>query len=204
MRKGILNAAALAWCTAAALAGCYGSTSNHLVAMQSPPPGTSTPTPTPKPTQTPVPTPTPTGPTPTPTAQPQVIHIGFELAEHTDPKYGPVYFYSLTLDKQANVIMVKSGSQIVFLNDGTPATQHTGSGLGTSFPPSFDNSSGFTQSGSVIDGSTTWSTGTLNPGQMSQVFTVGAKGVYYFGCAYHYFQPPTPSNGSMGDVLVSM
>jgi plastocyanin len=202
MRTAVLVSAFALEGAAALLAGCYGSSANHVVAMASPTPRV---TPTPLPTATAKPTPTPTGPTPTPTAQPQVVHIGFELAEHTDPTYGPVYFYSPTLDKLANVVTVKAGSALVFLNDGTPATQHTGSGLGTSgFPASFDNSSGFTQSGSTIDSSLTWSTGTLNPGQMSQVFTVGPPGAYYFGCAYHYFTTPTKTNGSMGDVIVSM
>jgi plastocyanin len=195
--------AAAAWLTAAGLAGCYDSTSNRVLAVASsspiPPP---TMTPTPKPTRTPPPTPTPSGPTPTPTAQPQVVHIAFAFGETTDPTYGPVYFYSPN-GKSAAVVKVKSGSQLVFQNDESGSTQHTASGLGTKFPPSFDNSSGFTQSGTTIDGGTTWSTGTLNPGQLSQVFTIGPPGVYYFGCAFHYFQPPNASNGSMGDVLVS-
>jgi plastocyanin len=92
---------------------------------------------------------------------------------------------------------------VVFLNDSNPQSPHTASGLGSSFPAQFDNKSGFTQSGSTIDGSLTWSTGTLNPGQMSQNFTVGPPGVYYFGCNYHYIGIPSPSNGSMGDVIVS-
>jgi plastocyanin len=132
------------------------------------------------------------------------VHIGFNLAENTDKQYGPVYFYSLIPGNKAHVVRVKAGSQLVFLNDGTPATQHTGSGLGTSWPSSFDNTSGMTRSGTTIDASLTWSTGTLNPGEMSQVFTVGSPGVYYFGCFFHYFQPPTVSNGSMGDIVVSM
>jgi plastocyanin len=201
MRRPIIAIAAFE-AAAALLAGCYGSTSNRIAsAPTSPPSFPSSPTPTPIPT----PTVKPTGPTPTPTAQPQVVHIGFELAEHTDPTYGAIYFYSPTLGKLANIVTVKAGSGLVFLNDGTPATQHTASGLGTSgFPATFDNSSGFTQSGTAVDGSLTWSTGTLNPGSMSQVFTVGKPGAYYFGCAYHYFTTPTPSNGSMGDVIVSM
>jgi len=140
------------------------------------------------------------------TAQPQVVFAGFDLKEHTDPKFGAVYFYSPTRDNQANVVMVKAGSQIVFQHDGNPNNQpHTASGLGSSgFPQFFDNTSGTTRSGTTIDSSLTWSTGTLNPGQFSQVFTVGPPGVYYFGCAFHYIGPPTPSFASMGDVIVSM
>ena len=207
----------------AALAGCYSSTSNPVVAKASPTPRvtptpTATPTghvtPTPSPTPTPVgtPTPTPSGPTPTPsptsspTAQPQMIHIGFELLGNNDPTFGWVYFYSPTLDNLANVVRVAHGSQVVFINDGTgSATQHTAGGFGSSgFPPSNDNQNPFTQSGNVIDGGLTWSTGILNPsGGLSQVFTVGPPGVYYFGCGFHYAGPPSKKNQSMGDVIVS-
>jgi hypothetical protein len=195
-------------CAAIGSAGCYSSTSNppaNPIASAT----VSPVTPTPVPTVTPTPTPLPSGatptPIPTPTAQPQLVHIGFELREHTDKTYGPVWFYSQTLDNLANVVRVAHGSQIVFSNDGTgPSSQHTAAGLGTSFPASFDNPNRFTQSGTVVDGSLTWSTGTLNPGgQMSQVFTVGAPGAYYFGCGFHYAGPPTKNNESMGDVIVS-
>ena len=167
---------------------------------------TQAPTPTPIPTPTPMPTQRPT-PTPTPmqTAAPQVIHVGFELAEHTDVQFGPVYFYSTMLNNMASVVHVQHGSKVVFVNDDPDETPHTASGLGSNgFPAMFDNSSGFTRHGSTIDGSTSWSTGTLDPGQMSQVFTVGAVGTYYFGCAFHYAGIPSMNNASMGDVIVSM
>jgi plastocyanin len=153
---------------------------------------------TPMPTATPAPT-----PTPVPTAQPQVIRISFELHETTDPTYGPVWFYGPQGATNAQVVRVKSGSKLVFAHDGNDPP-HTASGLGSSgFPSAFDNSSGTTQSGSTIDGSTTWSTGSLVGSVNSQVFTVGPPGAYYFGCAYHYAGVPTSTNMSMGDVLVS-
>ena len=162
------------------------------------------PVPTAAPTASPTQHPTPT-PTPMQTAAPQVIHIGFELAEHTDAQFGAVYFYSTMLNNMASVVHVQHGSKVVFLNDDPSQTPHTASGFGSGgFPAMFDNSSGFTQHGSTLDGSTTWSTGTLNPGQMSQVFKVGAVGTYYFGCAFHYAGIPTANNNSMGDVVVSM
>ena len=211
--RAIVAAGGLFSCATLALTACYTSTSNPAVAIATPSP-LVTPTPVATPTVTPTPngspTPVPTGPTPTPSpsAQPQVVHIGFELAEQTDPKYGPVWYYSPTLDNLANVVRVAHGSQIVFVNDGTgPPSQHTAAGLGsTGFPASFDNQNRFVQSGTVIDGSTTWSTGILNPsgsGTMSQVFTVGAPGAYYFGCGFHYAGVPTKKNQSMGDVIVS-
>jgi hypothetical protein len=207
-----------------ALTACYTSTSNPAAptkptptpSASTRPTATPTPgsTPTPTPTQSPRPTPTPTGPTPTPsatpvptatpTAQPQVVHMGFELAENTDPTFGPVWFYSPTLDNKANVVRVVHGSKLVFLNDGTPTTKHTAGGFGSSgFPTSNDNQNQFTQFGNTIDSSLTWSTGILNPGQMSQVFTVGPPGNYFFGCGFHYNGVPTVSNQSMGDVIVS-
>ena len=220
MRRSFATGTAL-WCAAVALTACYSSTSNPVATAsttpsQPPPSATPTPTPTPMPSgPTPTPTPVPTGPTPTPTAtaQPQVVHIGFELKEHTDKTYGPVWYYSPVLGNQANVVFVTHGSLLVFANDegGSLKTQHTASGLGSSgFPSSFDNTSGFTQNGTTIDSSLTWSSGTLNPpghlfphGQMSQVFTVGPPGVYYFGCNFHYIGVPTKNNFSMGDVIVS-
>lgn len=215
--------AAIAFVCGTAFTACYTSTSNP-VALTKPTPTpsgsakpTPTPTPTLRPTATPTPTPsgptptptaTPTGPTPTPTAsptaQPQVVHMGFELGENTDPTFGPVWFYSPTLDNKANVVRVVHGSKLVFLNDGTPTTKHTAGGFGSSgFPATNDNQNQFTQFGNTIDSSLTWSTGILNPGQMSQVFTVGAPGNYFFGCGFHYNGVPTVSNQSMGDVIVS-
>jgi plastocyanin len=180
------------------------ATATATAGAPTPTPTAGVPTPTATPTATgatPTPTPaataTPTAaPTATPTAQPQIIHVGFGHAATTDPTFGVVRYYSPTSGAAA-IVTVVHGSQVVFLNDDT-GTPHTGSGLGTSaFPTSFDNSSGTTQSGTTIDSSLTWSTGTLLEGNMSQVFTVGAPGDYYFGCAYHY-----NSNG-MRDVLVS-
>lgn len=198
---------------AAMVAACGGgSTVTPPPNNPGPSPGPSTtPTAAPSATPTPAPTPTPTqaptatpSPTPSPAA-PQVIHIGFELLEHTDPTFGPVYFYSTMLNNMAQVIHVMHGSKVVFINDDTSGAPHTASGFGSSgFPAAFNNSSGFTQHGTTIDSSTTWSTGTLNMGQMSQVFTVGNPGTYYFGCNFHYSTVPTTSNNSMGDVLVSM
>lgn len=222
MRRAFVAAMGALTC-ATGLVACYGSTATHV----SPSPTASpkvTPTPTASPSPTPTSSPTPSGtpspkpsgspsstpspsptPSPTPTqAAPQVIHIGFELGEFTDPTYGPVWYYGMTPGNVAQVVVVKSGSQVVFLNDGTPQSPHTAGGFGSSGFPAFnDNQNQFTQNGSVIDSSLTWSTGSLNPGQMSQVFTVGPPGVYYFGCGYHYISPPTQTNQSMGDVLVS-
>ena len=125
--------------TATLFAGCYGSTKNFprpaptatafatatavptatASGVRTPAPSATpvqtpsaapTSTPSQGPTGSPAPTPTPS-PSATPTAQPQVVHIGFELTEHTDPTFGPVWYYSPTLDNLANVIHVAAGSQ---------------------------------------------------------------------------------------------
>lgn len=214
MRKSIVALCA-AFAGSAMLAGCNpGSTTVAPHPTPVPtrtPPSSGTPTPTPSPTPVPTPTgtptPVPTGsnhptptPTPTATAQPQVVHIGFSLTPEKDPTFGPIAFYAPTLSPpHSAIITVKSGSQLVFLNDGTPSTQHTASLLGTSgFPPSgFGSNNPFNQTGNVV-GSTFWSTGILNFGSMSQAFTIGAPGDYYFGCGFHYGGSP-----SMQDVIVS-
>jgi len=162
---------------------------------------TATPTASAAPTATATPTAAPTATatataTATPTAQPQVIHVGFNHTATTDPTFGAIAFYSPATGAAA-IVTVMHGSQIVFTNDGSGAP-HTGSGLGSGgFPASFTNTSGTTQTGSTIDNSLTWSTGTLSEGGSSQVFTVGPPGDYYFGCFFHY------SSESMRDVLVS-
>lgn len=169
------------------------------------PSGSPTPSPTASPSSSP--TSSPSGspaPTPTPSPTPLIVHIGFQFGEFTDPVYGPVNFYSPFSSGTAQVVKVASGSPVQFENDDQFSTTHTASGLGTSFPKQFDNKSGQTQAGSILDGSLTWSTGALTPGSRSQVLTVGPPGTYYFGCFFHYSVPPTKNNGSMGDVLVSM
>jgi len=139
------------------------------------------------------------------TITPLVIHIGFEHGEHTDRTFGPVYFYSPLRTGTAEVIRVRTGSKLVFVNDDPNRVDHTASGFGPrAFPLTFDNNSGMHRSGSTINSTLTWSTGTLVPGAHSQVFTIGPRGHYFFGCAFHYTTKPTTTNGSMGDVIVSM
>ena len=208
MRQRVLFA--VTGMTAFALASCsWGSTATpdvrHTLPPSASPSGSPSPsptptasvTPTPTPTASVTPTPTPTASvTPTPTAQPQVVHVGFTHTATTDPTYGPIAFYAPN-GGSAAIITVKAGSQLVFTNDGG-GPPHTASGLGSSgFPGHFDNTNGAVAFGSTVDGGTTWSSGNLNSGQTSSVFTVGPAGSYYFGCAYHY-----DTNG-MRDVIVS-
>ncbi len=128
--------------------------------------------------------------------KPILIHMGFKHTAETSPKYGPIAFYAPNAGI-TKVITEKAGALVAFLNDDT--TRHTASGLGSSgFPASFDNTGGLTPTGNTIDGGTTWSSGSVNPNATSKSFTVGPKGVYYFGCYYHYRVSP-----SMRDVLIS-
>jgi plastocyanin len=127
---------------------------------------------------------------------PKIIYVGFGHAALKSSKYGPVAFYAPTTGKTA-VISVKANSKVEFENDDT--TRHTASGLGDSgFPASFDNTSGINQVGKTINSSKTWDTGSLAPNEKSIAFTVGPKGVYYFGCYYHYHVTP-----AMRNVIVS-
>jgi plastocyanin len=127
------------------------------------------------------------------------VRVGFGHATTDDPTFGDVSFYSTgtSSTSPANVVTIVHGSQITFTNDGS-GVPHTASGLGTGgFPASFDNTGGTTQTGTTIDGSLTWSTGTLQPGATSIAFTVGPPADYYFGCFYHY------NSNQMRDVIVS-
>jgi hypothetical protein len=116
---------------------------------------TLTPSPVPSATPSAGPTTKPTGnpsPTAKPTKAPQItIHIGFNHAQVDDPTFGNVAFYALGAnDPNAEVVQTSVGAQVTFLNDDPSQSPHTGSGLGsTGFPGSFDNSSGFTQAGTV-------------------------------------------------------
>jgi plastocyanin len=126
----------------------------------------------------------------------KTLYVGFGHKALAKSKFGPVAYYAPTAGASA-VIYVKSGSKVSFYNDDS--TRHTASGLGNGgFPASFDNTSGVNPFGKVINSALTWSTGSLNPHQTSAIFTVGAKGTYYFGCYFHYRVDP-----SMRDVIVS-
>jgi plastocyanin len=97
----------------------------------------------------------------------------------------------------ASIVTVAAGSKLVFESDANQPP-HTASGLGSSgFPTTFDNTGGTNATGTTIDGGTSWSTGTLQSGTMSSVFTVGPPGDYYFGCFYHFV------SSGMRDVIVS-
>ncbi len=84
--------------------------------------------------------------------------------------------------------MVPVGSFVQFVNsDGFAHTATAIPGAST-FPaasPFAVNAQ--TQSGSTISGS--WSSGTLQAGQSSQLIQIDAPGTYLFGCFFHYGGP---------------
>jgi plastocyanin len=131
------------------------------------------------------------------TANPVTVYIGFKLAEVAKSGYGPIAFYGPSSTGSSGLIYVSRGSKVQFYNADT--TRHTASGLGdVSFPTAYDNTSAVTQRGTEIRNDDYWSTGALNPRQLSTLFTVAAHKVYYFGCYFHYGGSP-----QMRDAIVS-
>ena len=83
---------------------------------------------------------------------------------------------------------VAVGSFVQFVNsDGFAHTATVIPGA-TGFPASSPfNVTAQQQSGSTVSGS--WSSGTLQAGQSSQLISIDAAGTYYFGCFFHYGAP---------------
>lgn len=83
---------------------------------------------------------------------------------------------------------VPAGSFVQFVNSDGFA--HTASAIpgASAFPASSPFSvSAQQQSGSTISGS--WSSGTLQAGQSSQLIHIDAAGTYLYGCFFHYGGP---------------
>ncbi len=131
------------------------------------------------------------------TANPVTVYIGFKLAEVAKSGYGSIAFYGPASTGGSGLIYVSRGSKVQFYNADT--TRHTASGFGeVAFPKSYDNTSAVAPAGTEIRNDEFWSTGSLNPRQLSNVFTVAANKVYFFGCYFHYGGTP-----QMRDAIVS-
>jgi plastocyanin len=109
----------------------------------------------------------------------------------TDRRYGRVLgYFRGTTSLKSQVVSLFAGKNVVFSNVDTVAP-HTASFLGKAtshgahFPASFNGSANQSPAGTAI-GTTHFSTGVLNPGQKSLVYTTGLPGFYMFGCAFHY------------------
>ena len=109
----------------------------------------------------------------------------------TDHRYGFVlgYFKGLT-STTSQVITVAAGKKITFKNVDT-GPPHTVSFLGNAtatsapWPSSFNGSFTKSPAGTPI-GKPMFSTGALNPGQKSAVYSTGMPGFYMEGCGFHY------------------
>jgi plastocyanin len=109
----------------------------------------------------------------------------------TSRTYGRVLgYFKGTTSHKSQVVSLLAGQKVSFSNVDTVAP-HTASFLGKAtshgahFPPTFNGSANQSPAGTAI-GTTNYSTGVLNPGQKSFVYTTGLPGFYMFGCAFHY------------------
>lgn len=106
---------------------------------------------------------------------PQVTKIDVNLTMHAGG-YAP------------SPVTVQTGTSVQFVNSDGFAHTATAIPGASGFPPSSPfNVTAQQQSGSAISGS--WSSGTLQAGQSSQLITVDAAGTYYYGCFFHYGAP---------------
>jgi plastocyanin len=109
----------------------------------------------------------------------------------TDPTYGRIFgYFKGTKAKKSSVVTIPVGDTVVFDNVDT-LEHHTAdflgdaSAKGAKWPTDFNGSG--TQSPAGTDISTAqFSTGTLETGQSSPVYTANVPGFYMFGCQYHY------------------
>lgn len=106
-------------------------------------------------------------------------------------RYGTVlgYFDGKT-SATSEVVHVPFGENVRFFNVDTVAP-HTASFLGDAtattakWPATFNGSSTQSPAGTPI-GTKNFSTGPLNPGTRSLLYSSGMIGFYMFGCAFHY------------------
>ncbi|MBV9646351.1 MAG: hypothetical protein JO043_02695 [Candidatus Eremiobacteraeota bacterium] len=121
------------------------------------------------------------------------LKVGIRLSGEqpkTDKRYGKVlgYFKGKT-SKVSQVITLTANTNVQFFNVDSFA--HTASFLGDAtnksapWPSSFNGSATQSSAGTPI-GTTNFSTGPLNGGKASLVYTTGSPGFYMFGCAFHY------------------
>jgi hypothetical protein len=195
--------------------GCSGANYNPQP-NGTPAPATSGATPAPG---TPVPSASPSGspqPCNTPVAAgAQFIAIGLYIAPPAtpDPTYGLVFGYALA-DSQgdipvtAAVVTLRPGDQVQFVNvdpansDGSNGNVHSAVGFpAQAFPATaYAFPAAHAPIGTTFSTTTLWSTGDLPSTAAapcySQVFTVPASGVYYFGDIDYY------NTLGMRDVLV--
>lgn len=115
----------------------------------------------------------------------QVTKIDVNLTLHSAPTQLPQGTSAGYAPAQTSVPV---GSFVQFVNsDGFAHTATAIAGAST-FPASSPFGVGAqTQAGSAISGS--WSSGTLQAGQSSQLIQIDTPGTYLFGCFFHYGAP---------------
>lgn len=115
----------------------------------------------------------------------QVTKIDVNLTLHSSPAtlpQGPAAGYAPV---QTTVAV---GTFVQFVNSDGFAHTATGIPAQSAFPAGSPFSVGAqTQSGSAI--SSSWSSGTLQAGQSSQLIQIDAPGTYLYGCFFHYGAP---------------
>jgi hypothetical protein len=143
----------------------------------------------------------------TPAANAQIVAMSPLITPVNDPTYGIIAGYGLVVNgsvaNYAAPIVVTPSSTVQFFDNDETGSQLRYSAVGipgvTAFPsPSFTFPPAATaQTGSVINGTTTWSTGLLAGQCYSQPFTINAAGTYFFG-DYNYY-----GLGNIRDVIVA-
>jgi plastocyanin len=105
----------------------------------------------------------------------QITKVDVNLTLHPDG-YAPI------------PVNVAVGTYVQFVNsDGFAHTASAIPGVNTFPAVSPFSVSAQQQSGTAVSGS--WSSGTLQAGQSSQLIRIDAAGTYYFGCFFHYGAP---------------
>jgi len=134
-----------------------------------------------------------------PTADPSAQVVGILLSGEnpvTVTTYGAVLGYANGTPSSpngSNVVNLTANQTVQFTNDEATSSgvAHTASSLGTwsgSYPAAGPTSAQQNASPAGTSLSTaSFSSGVLNPGQMSAVYNSGASGgIYVFGCFFHY------------------
>jgi plastocyanin len=199
--RQVMLCGALATAAAVVIAGCaggsaYGGGTSCLYGncgspSPSPSPNTS-PSPSASPSSSPSASPSPSSsPSISPSPAAQTVGLAVLAAPTIDPTYGMVKgFLNGTAPLQSAIIHVTHGATIHF-QDVENGIQHTAADLGTwkgSFPPNYNGppiSATPSPAGTDIS-ATGFTTGSLNGGGSSAMYTANIPGIYVFGCAYHY------------------
>jgi hypothetical protein len=133
-------------------------------------------------------------PTPAVSAAPVALLLTGENPVNVAP-YGNVLGFSNgtapSTPNGSGVVMLTADTNVIFTNaEANGGLPHTASSLGPwsgSFPASGPSSSALNASAAGTSISATgFSTGNLNPGQGSAVYSTGSTAMIVFGCFYHY------------------